>query len=95
MYSGRLHGMLLYMYIIFNIAESESIANIWLGGNDLENESVFRWSKDNSLIDFSVWDNQEPNNHNGNEDCVCLWLGNLKWNDYGCTAALKFICQWR
>ena len=38
------------------------------------------------------WDNNEPNNWGGNQDCALQW-GNGRWDDQGCTNIYAFACQ--
>merc|ERR1712200_401079 len=38
------------------------------------------------------WRNGEPNNQNGNEDCVELHTSNI-WNDIPCSVEKEAICQ--
>lgn len=72
----------------FQIAASDW----WIGLNDIQSEGTFVWT-DGTPLDFTAWNEGEPNNA-GNEDCVNLayWAGGL-WNDLGCDAARPYICR--
>ena len=50
---------------------------------------VFVFSKGN----YYNWGNNEPNNKNGNEDCVILSTRNNIWNDAPCTGTFAYICK--
>lgn len=72
----------------FDIAASDW----WIGINDIQQEGTFVWS-DGTPVDFTAWNEGEPNNA-GDEDCVNLpyWTGGL-WNDLGCDAVRPYICR--
>ena len=38
------------------------------------------------------WDQNEPNNWGGNQDCAVQW-GNGRWDDAGCEASHHYACQ--
>ncbi|KAL5008940.1 hypothetical protein ScPMuIL_014521 [Solemya velum] len=42
---------------------------------------------------YTNFANGEPNNHNGNEDCVQIYRKNGKWNDQRCSKVIKWICE--
>ncbi|MCY1064615.1 CotH kinase family protein [Nannocystis sp. RBIL2] len=76
------------------VAEAFSIANNdwWIGLNDVDAEDDFVWT-DGTPLDFTAWNEGEPNN-SGEEDCVNVpaWAGGL-WNDLACDAPRPYICQ--
>ena len=57
-------------------------AYIWIGG--FRNASTWTWS-DGTPWDYTNWYEGEPNDRNGNEDCLHTWTDyqNL-WNDSPC-----------
>lgn len=65
----------------------------WIGGSDEAFEGQFSWT-DHTPFDVVFWDDGEPNNAGGNENCVHLasWA-NGRWNDIPCEAALHYVCQ--
>ncbi|XP_043356230.1 C-type lectin LmsL-like [Dermochelys coriacea] len=66
---------------------------IWIGLLDLEQNRGWRWA-DKSLVSFSAWDNGQPDNRLGNENCVVLEnAGFQKWHDYPCEERFSFICK--
>ena len=74
-------------------------ANVfWIGLNDIKKENKFVWS-DGTTSTYRKWIPPEPNNHNGNEDCVELaktgWPVHTKviWNDVACSKSMAFICK--
>jgi len=38
------------------------------------------------------WDNNEPNNSGGNQDCALQW-GNGRWDDANCDTSYSFACE--
>uniref|UniRef100_A0AAY4ERX0 C-type lectin domain-containing protein n=1 Tax=Denticeps clupeoides TaxID=299321 RepID=A0AAY4ERX0_9TELE len=68
----------------------------WVGLNDIQNENHFVWS-DGSPTDFLPWEPNQPDNWQGDEDCVHMRgvehynPGTL--NDLPCTSSFPFICQ--
>jgi hypothetical protein len=64
----------------------------WLGLNDRDTEGSFTWS-DRTSSTFGHWNDGEPNDYAGREDCVELtpWGGGL-WNDLPCDRELPYVC---
>ena len=50
-------------------------------------------NNDHSPVDFISWEDGEPNNSDGDEDCVEFLQYNNKWNDNNCVAKRQMICQ--
>jgi len=78
-----------YFSQIHNIVESTGM-HLWIGANDIGKEGNFRFlngtkfqpSKD-TLYD---WGNDNPNNSQGNQDCVHIYmLDNICLNDTDCS----------
>ena len=76
----------------------------YIGGK--EKHKVFKW-KGYSTASFwkrndphaysqykSSWRSGEPDDSNGNEECVCVKKDG-KWNDCKCKAQRRFICEQR
>ncbi len=64
---------------------------VWIGLQDKDQNG--KWSHWNSgaPVEFSNWDDGEPNNHDGVE--YCAELNFRKWNVKNCEAKQKFICE--
>jgi hypothetical protein len=60
----------------------------WLGLNDIEKEGNFKWI-DGTNVDYVEWQQMEPNDRIGAEDCVVShWPKGemvVRWNDVPCT----------
>ena len=69
--------------------------HLWIGGNDIHQEGVWQWT-DNMPWEFTAWDQGEPNNSGGNEDCLVIWGysgSGYSWNDGHCHRELRFLCS--
>ncbi|KAL4617320.1 macrophage mannose receptor 1-like [Arapaima gigas] len=68
----------------------------WVGLNDIQTEGTYVWS-DGTPTDFLLWDHNQPDNWQGNEDCIQVRgvdhsnPGTL--NDQFCTSTFPFICK--
>ncbi len=53
---------------------------------------------DGSAWDFTGWGKGEPNDNEGNEDCLemnHLGNGDWGWNDNGCSDLCSYVCKTR
>lgn len=72
----------------------------WIGGSDLAEEGTFTWTSSNKRLTYADWGPNEPNNKDGNENCMELfhnskWKGGIwMWNDNICEFKAYFICEW-
>ena len=64
------------------------------GLNDLKSEGAYQWIDGTNITVKSNWENDEPNNLDGNEDCVEVRKDG-KWNDQNCLRLNGFICERR
>ena len=79
-------------------SDTVTVFGAWLG---LERDKVsgtkFRWIDGTPLEgEYENWIDGEPNNHNGNEECVNMLVVNNtkaagKWNDYRCGCSNDLI----
>jgi C-type mannose receptor len=66
----------------------------WTGGYEADTDG-WRWS-DMSPFAYLNWDDGEPNNWDGWEDCMVILYGTGKvgkWNDMFCDRRYYFICE--
>ncbi|XP_070538200.1 uncharacterized protein [Ptychodera flava] len=42
---------------------------------------------------FFTWEHGEPNNRDGNEECLYLWEEVMNFSDYACNSNAHYICQ--
>ncbi|TMW49785.1 hypothetical protein DOY81_005142, partial [Sarcophaga bullata] len=65
----------------------------WIGGYDIGHEDRFVWIKTGrTLAPFTNWKPGQPNNANGNENCLALLVSG-KWADEHCLKRMPFICE--
>ena len=65
----------------------------WLGATDRAVEGVFRWIGSDQPLIYTNWGTGEPNNYNGEEDCL-LMSQYEDWNDVRCSATLAYsVCE--
>uniref|UniRef100_A0A8C2DJ51 C-type lectin domain-containing protein n=1 Tax=Cyprinus carpio TaxID=7962 RepID=A0A8C2DJ51_CYPCA len=88
--------------VIINTEEKQILISsfvnerLWIGLSDTENEGNLTWV-DNSPLNQGFWDEGEPNDEHGIEDCVEIRadvpfiLNN--WNDLPCSEKRKGICE--
>ncbi|XP_038077198.1 lymphocyte antigen 75-like [Patiria miniata] len=68
---------------------------MWIGLSDLTSNSQFRWI-DGTALDYTNWNSGEPNEANGEEDCVEMTYDVVaagEWNDNACSKLNGYICQ--
>jgi hypothetical protein len=80
----------------------QATGNVFLGGRDIEEETVWRWEdgdddiQNDSLVSLgdsiNDWREGEPNNM-GEEDCLIVKREGT-WNDAKCDIELPFICKY-
>ncbi|XP_063408342.1 collectin-12-like [Mytilus trossulus] len=71
-------------------------SHIWIGASDSEKESVFKWESDNTVLNYTDWNQQEPNNGQeiNEEDCVDMECNAAyKWNDNICSRQFSYIFE--
>lgn len=68
-------------------------ARWWIGLHDRDVEGAHTWVDGAPLVQSSAkWDVGQPDNYNGNEDCVELQT-EADWNDLRCDIKRGFLCE--
>ncbi|XP_062569840.1 perlucin-like [Saccostrea cucullata] len=91
-------------FISYHINNSQAMTyaadfGIWIGGNDIDTEHNFVWIGSENPIPFNYtnWHQGQPNNMNGDQDCVMLQYrtnnNDYEWGDVGCAEKHSFICE--
>lgn len=63
----------------------------WIGVNDQETHSVFKYTSSGSEVSFTIQWLPGYEGTSSNE-CIMMWRGG-KWRDLSCTASQVSICQ--
>eukprot|EP00058_Branchiostoma_floridae_P012552 XP_002598040.1 hypothetical protein BRAFLDRAFT_252948 [Branchiostoma floridae] len=72
----------------------KNAGDFWFGLSDRGQEGRFVWANGVPLGHFNHWAPEEPNDHDGGEDCAHYWVDKGdRWNDNFCDKSMKFICQ--
>ncbi|XP_036439388.1 C-type lectin domain family 4 member C-like [Colossoma macropomum] len=74
----------------------------WIGLSDISKENGWKWV-DGSTLTTRFWCSREPNNYEGNEDCVITGYAPQDgrpitdilntWNDFTCSVQFSWICE--
>lgn len=78
------------------VAETFQGYSLWLGGTDRDNEGKFTWQASKQPVAGNHWNKNEPNDANGNEDCIeliCISSYFGKFNDFNCDLTKHFACE--
>lgn len=62
---------------------------LWLGGIDSGN---FTWI-DGTAMDFTNWDDNQPDHNNCNGECNIEMRPDGKWHDYKSSQVIEYVCQ--
>ena len=88
-------------FIKTKLLPTDKEENYWIGLSDSDNENDWKWT-DGTRLDldgYKNWRGHEPDNHNGNEDCVAIVRISTdpyhygKWSDISCSLERKYICE--
>ncbi|XP_018110654.1 CD209 antigen-like protein E [Xenopus laevis] len=79
------------------ITETRKCGNWWMGLNDLQKESEFRWV-DGSAVEVMYWDRLQPDNYREAEHCATIGeIGcsrkDNNWNDDRCERPYSYVCE--
>ncbi|XP_070535731.1 macrophage mannose receptor 1-like [Ptychodera flava] len=80
-------------YVKTNSRVINFIEEFWIGLNDRDAENGFVWT-DGTPVNFVMWDEGEPNDNGGDEDCVEMTFAAPKgWNDRNCARNKNWVCK--
>ena len=67
----------------------------WIGLSDRKSEGQWVWESGNPFSSeiATHWNEGQPNNRNGREDCALIAVANSGMNDAPCEREKKFVCQ--
>ncbi|XP_050509201.1 mannose-binding protein C-like [Diabrotica virgifera virgifera] len=69
------------------------ITECWISGSKFDDNKWY-WLKGEAMV-FTNWKAGEPNNANGNEDCLAISNGGTStgWDDEVCSVQLYPVCE--
>lgn len=91
-------GMGASLALPTNDGENEVITSfgytgsIWILADDDLHKGIWKNTDTDENIIYANWNDNEPNNYGGNENCVAV-LGIKKWNDKNCNSQHMFVCE--
>lgn len=74
-------------------------ADVYIGANDKDSEGTWKWVADETTVPLSAedgyenWNNGEPNDAGGAEDCGVRFGSTGVWNDVPCTNNLPAVYE--
>ena len=78
---------------IYKLAARFELHSVWLGASDRISEGKWMWW-DGSNLDFTNWQGRNPDNYEGNENCLHIQVhSGGGWNDISCEYSFSFVCQ--
>ncbi|BFZ21793.1 hypothetical protein BsWGS_24832 [Bradybaena similaris] len=79
--------------VIVSELELQNMGSVWTGGNDIQNEGVWRW-ENKPIGSYTAWYGTNPSNSDDNEDCLELRNDeHFRWNDIDCNAGNHVVCE--
>lgn len=91
------HGYLSFRNISTSVLvddcqQSPWLCSVWTGGIR-STESEFIWNKNGNRITFTPWSPGDPNDKEGNENCIEMFAATGVWNDRKCDHNTFFMCE--
>ena len=78
---------------VYKLAARFELYTVWLGASDRISEGKWMWW-DGSNLDFTKWQGRNPDNTEGNENCLHMHVhSGGGWNDIPCEHSNSFVCQ--
>lgn len=72
-----------------------TVANVWLGINDISTEGDWQPTDGGGELDFLYWSANEPNNAGGLQNCVAMSTrGTAMWSDNACSTPSQGLCKY-
>ncbi|XP_054637884.1 C-type lectin domain family 4 member M-like [Dunckerocampus dactyliophorus] len=66
---------------------------IWIGLSDSDQEGKWKWVNGEELDFKGFWQKGEPNDSDGDENCVEVSHSGRGWNDMPCHEQLSWVCE--
>lgn len=64
----------------------------WIGLSR-SGDGTWKWVDGTNLVGAGFWQDGEPNNVDGDEDCVEVSRSAAAWNDVPCSRQFSWVCE--
>ena len=71
---------------------AEVDGSVWIGANDRQNEGEMVWASGDP-VEYATWAPSQPDNFQGQENCVERRAPDGLWNDAPCEGAKGAVCE--
>lgn len=71
----------------------KSYSITWIGLQREGTGDTWKWVDGSILVGDGFWQEDEPNNADGEEDCVEVSRGAAAWNDVPCSRHFSWVCE--
>eukprot|EP00057_Strongylocentrotus_purpuratus_P027654 XP_011682128.1 PREDICTED: macrophage mannose receptor 1 isoform X1 [Strongylocentrotus purpuratus] len=89
---ASIHDLNENSFILALARDNGMDSEFWIGLNDGNSPMSFQW-EDETPVDFTLWNTDEPNNYAGTaEDCVEMYMFGY-WNDNLCSVKQHGACK--
>ncbi|CAG0881683.1 unnamed protein product [Cyprideis torosa] len=76
-----------------NCDDNDWVDSVWVGGQDLGEETEWRWVSSGLLFAFSDWQAGQPEGGT-RENCLLLrCVNDYRWNDVDCSYRYPILCE--
>lgn len=65
----------------------------WIGLHRADNGLSWKWVDGTEMVGDGFWQEDEPNNADGMEDCVEASRSAAAWNDVPCSRKFSWVCE--
>jgi len=85
--------------VVTSAAENELVCKlagsggVLIDATDSATEGTWRWSTGEAFA-YANWNDGEPNNWNGDENCAQIDAASGNWNDVSCSTEGAFVCEY-
>lgn len=67
----------------------------WVSGTDLQTRYEWMWMASGQSVEaYTNWSMGEPNNRDGEESCIEMYVSTRSWNDRNCDVENFFVCEY-
>ena len=75
-----------------NTIAKNNFIGVWMGASDTKLEGNWIWSTTSETLTYTAWGKDQPNNAEGDQDCLVM-QNNALWGDFQCDTTRPYVCQ--